>query len=209
MMETAVPANQTAQSLAATSTRAIELQATAAAEALQIGSTTPPAQPQTTPASTGPVTYIVKQGDTLFRIAARYGTTVNEIMRLNGLSSEGLAVGQSLTLPNPPLTPEAGGEIVVTAVSPDTPIATPSGEQFVELVIRQTATSLHSGPGPDFSEIMPLQRGTFAFAVGRNPSGDWYLIQLEDGFTRGWLPTVAVGLLSPAVPEMIPIITTQ
>jgi LysM repeat protein len=48
-------------------------------------------------------THTVAPGDTLFSIARRYGTTVEELMRLNGLDSSppDLQVGQVLKLPAP------------------------------------------------------------------------------------------------------------
>ncbi|RED38600.1 peptidoglycan endopeptidase LytF [Winogradskyella eximia] len=42
--------------------------------------------------------YIVKTGDNLYRIALKNGTSVNEIKRLNGLSSNLITVGQKLLL---------------------------------------------------------------------------------------------------------------
>ncbi|WP_105318368.1 C40 family peptidase [Thermus tenuipuniceus] len=44
-------------------------------------------------------TYTVASGDTLFSIARRYGTTVEELMRLNGLESFLIQPGQVLKLP--------------------------------------------------------------------------------------------------------------
>lgn len=44
-------------------------------------------------------TYTVVPGDTLYSIARRYGTTVEELMRLNGLETFLLKVGQVLLLP--------------------------------------------------------------------------------------------------------------
>ena len=44
-------------------------------------------------------TYKVRPGDTLFSIAVRYGTTVAEIMRVNGLKSYTIYVGQNLKVP--------------------------------------------------------------------------------------------------------------
>jgi len=46
-------------------------------------------------------THTVAPGDTLFSIARRYGTTVEELMRLNGLESFLIQVGQVLKLPAP------------------------------------------------------------------------------------------------------------
>lgn len=42
--------------------------------------------------------YTVKAGDTLYSIANRYNTTVNDIKRLNGLTSDILRIGQQLLI---------------------------------------------------------------------------------------------------------------
>jgi len=44
-------------------------------------------------------THVVAPGETLYALARRYGTTVEELMRLNGLASPELKVGQVLRLP--------------------------------------------------------------------------------------------------------------
>lgn len=56
------------------------------------GVTATPAIPPTT-------TYVVKKGDTLYGIATTYGTTVAEIKRINGLTSNSLKIGQKLQVP--------------------------------------------------------------------------------------------------------------
>ncbi len=43
--------------------------------------------------------YTVKSGDSLYSIAKKFNTTVNEIKALNGLTTNLLSVGQTLTLP--------------------------------------------------------------------------------------------------------------
>ena len=45
-------------------------------------------------------TYTVKAGDSLWSISRKYGTTVDAIKSLNGLSSNNLAIGQILKIPN-------------------------------------------------------------------------------------------------------------
>ena len=44
--------------------------------------------------------YIVKSGDSLYSIAAKNNTTVNEIKKLNNLTSNTLSIGQKLILPS-------------------------------------------------------------------------------------------------------------
>jgi LysM repeat protein len=57
-----------------------------------------PAQP---PGQTGGVSqYTVVAGDTLYEIAQRFGTTVDSIMRSNGLTSYTIVPGQALTIPS-------------------------------------------------------------------------------------------------------------
>lgn len=59
------------------------------------------------PGAGNPITHVVQQGDTLFRLARRYGTTVDAIMRANRLASTRIYVGQRLTIPltAPPTPP--------------------------------------------------------------------------------------------------------
>lgn len=44
-------------------------------------------------------TYTVKSGDSLYSIARRYNTTVDELRRLNNLTSTSLSIGQVLKIP--------------------------------------------------------------------------------------------------------------
>jgi LysM repeat protein len=48
--------------------------------------------------------YLVQAGDTLSSIAQRFGTTVDEIVRINGLASQEVIidVGQKLLVPTAP-----------------------------------------------------------------------------------------------------------
>ena len=44
-------------------------------------------------------TYIVQKGDTLYSIAAKLGTTVQELKNINNLTSNSLSIGQVLKIP--------------------------------------------------------------------------------------------------------------
>lgn len=61
---------------------------------------TPSPQPTVTPSPTPQLTYVVQPGDTLKDIAAAYGVSVEELMRLNGITDgDALQVGQVLVIP--------------------------------------------------------------------------------------------------------------
>lgn len=49
--------------------------------------------------------YVVKSGDSLYKIANRYGTTVDELKRINNLTSNLLSIGQRLIIPTNITTP--------------------------------------------------------------------------------------------------------
>ncbi len=74
----------------------------------------PTALPSTaTPLPTGQITHVVQRGENLFRIALRYGTTVQAIASANGIANPALIyVGQRLVIPSSGVqpTPQPGGE---------------------------------------------------------------------------------------------------
>lgn len=43
--------------------------------------------------------YTVKKGDSLYSIASKYNTTVNELIKLNNLKTNNLSIGQTLRIP--------------------------------------------------------------------------------------------------------------
>ncbi len=66
-----------------------------------IGQNVPGPNPDPTPdTGSSSFAYTVRAGDTLWLLANRYGTTVDAIKRLNGLSSDILQIGQVLRIPS-------------------------------------------------------------------------------------------------------------
>lgn len=60
----------------------------------------PTSEATETPSPEGEVTHVVKKGENLFRIALRYGSTVETIANANGIANPALIyVGQELTIP--------------------------------------------------------------------------------------------------------------
>jgi hypothetical protein len=79
-----------------------------------------------TPGADGNIIYIVQPGDTLWRIAAVTGVSVDQIRSLNGLSSDILSVGQKLIIVQgaggkPAATP--GATSAATTAAGGTPVA--------------------------------------------------------------------------------------
>ena len=60
------------------------------------------------------ITYTVQKGDSLYSIANKYNTTVNEIKSLNNLTSNNLSIGQQLRIPT-----HASGNITYTVQKGD------------------------------------------------------------------------------------------
>ena len=66
-----------------------------------IGQNVPTPNPNPAPGTGGSsFDYTVRAGDTLWLLARRFGTTVEAIMRLNGLQSDFLQIGQVLRIPS-------------------------------------------------------------------------------------------------------------
>ena len=62
-------------------------------------------------------TYTVKAGDSLYQIARKYNTTVDELKNLNNLTSNLLSIGQVLKIPSTPITDDEN--IIYTVVAGD------------------------------------------------------------------------------------------
>ena len=58
-----------------------------------------------TPTSAAPIVHVVRYGDTLIGLAEKYQTSVEAIMKANGLTNHLIKIGQELLIPRPTPTP--------------------------------------------------------------------------------------------------------
>jgi LysM repeat protein len=104
--------------------------------------TTPPTTqvtpaPTSTPLPTGQVTHVVKRGENLFRIALRYGTTVQAIASANGIANPALIyTGQTLVIPSP------GGQPPPPVTDETTYVVQP-GDNLFRIALRYDMNYLH------------------------------------------------------------------
>lgn len=67
-----------------------------------------------------PTTYIVKSGDTLYSIAKKYNTTVDNLKQLNNLTTNTLSINQQLKIPTSEFIETPTTTITYTVVPGDT-----------------------------------------------------------------------------------------
>lgn len=129
--------------------------------------------------------YTVRSGDSLGHLALRYGVTVLELRRVNGLTSTRIYVGQRLCIPRR-----------ITAPAPGDGTTQPSGPWYAEfwnntslsgpavLVQNHSAINFNWGFGsPDLSRVQP---DNFSGRWVRNinfAGGIWrFTVRADDGF---------------------------
>jgi LysM repeat protein len=123
------------------------------------GSTPPPAP--TPPPATPDQNYTVRAGDTLTRIAVRFGVTVSQIMAANNLTNPNfIYVGQVLVIPGsgstpppPAATPTTGPPPAPTQVPP-TPTPPASGYHSYTVQAGDTLTRIAARFGVTVNQIM-------------------------------------------------------
>jgi len=136
--------------------------ALAAGTTLRVPLECPPERPvaaagsKTSPVKGEPIEHVVRQGDSLFNIAKRYGTTTVDIQRLNRLSGTHLTVGQVLKI----MPAAAPAKAASPKPSPDVYVVRP-GDSFSTIAKRHHMTierllALNQlGPG---TKLQPGQR---------------------------------------------------
>ena len=89
-----------------------------------------------------PSTYVVQAGDTLWKISQTNGVSINSIKQLNGLNSEQLNIGQTLTLVGSPINPSA--PVTVTPVQDNTTVYVVAAGDSLWTIASKYGTSVAS-----------------------------------------------------------------
>lgn len=109
------------------------------------------------PAATG--VYVVRSGDTLSRIAARYGTSVTTLVRLNGLASaDRIYVGQRL---------KVSGKAAPAAGPAAKPAAAPTGGKWIDINLSRQRLTAYVGNQAVFSSLISGGTSVHPTVVGR------------------------------------------
>lgn len=150
--------------------------------------TTTPVTPPPAPANSGN-TYVVQSGDSLSVVSRRYGTSVSELKKLNGLRSDRLLVGQILKVPQGSRPGTASNTSAIEQTSPRStpvpprPIPTPVPSQdaldFMSGASSETAESFRipEEEDPIVSKAFPImvQDGDTLESIANN-----YIVSVEE-----------------------------
>lgn len=118
-----------------------------------------PAEPSASPTATPGTTYTVRAGDTLFRIALRFGMTTSQLVSANGITNPSLIyAGQVLTIPSgipTTPTPSATPTTPTTTVTV-TPTATPTPGTTYTVVRGDTLFKIAARYSTTVSQLVSL-----------------------------------------------------
>jgi LysM repeat protein len=121
------------------------------------GTGSQPSGPKSSPAAPSTGIYIVQAGDTLSRIAVRYGTTVANLMRLNGITNpDRIWVGQRLRVSG---AASGGGGTK--------PPAGPVAGRWIDVDISSQRLTAYQGNTPVFSALISSGLPRTPTVIGR------------------------------------------
>ncbi len=127
--------------------------------------------------------HVVQPGENLFRIGLRYGVTVNDLMRANGLTSIYIYAGQTLVIPSRPV---AAAPAAPAEAAPPQPAA-------------------NAAPGEPVYHL--VQRGETLFTIGLRYNLPWTRIALANGLAGDRVyagQRLLIPLADPAAPRTAP-----
>ena len=116
--------------------------------------------------------YVVKSGDSLWKIANQYGISVDELKSLNGLTSNNLSVGQILEIPN---VSNDGNTYTVKSGDSLWKIANQYGMTVAELKSLNGLTSDNLSVG----QVLKVSDG-----LSNNVSGNTYVVKSGDSLWK-------------------------
>jgi len=129
-----------------------------------------------------PRTHLVRPGETLFRIALRYGITVAALMEINGLRSDHIRAGQVLRLP-PAEAPKSA-----SPSAPRSPIPVPAVVSSPEIgadIVAPRPLRVRRGPKGYYTTLAIVERDTPLRVLGGEAG--WIRVEMPDG-NAGWVP---------------------
>lgn len=150
--------------------------------------------------------YIVQPGDTLFSIARSYGTSVEQLMQANRLTTDMLLVGQNLYIPmlrqpQTVYTVQPGDTLYLIAQRFNTTVesiialnnltstALNIGQRlqiplYTEVVVNVDQANIRRGPGTNFDIAARMVRGARLPVTASYQN--WYRVRLFNG-SPGWI----------------------
>jgi LysM repeat protein len=138
-------------------------------------------------------THIVQRGETLYRIALRYNTTVADLQARNSISNPNrITVGQQLCI--------SGGFVPPTTPVPNNPPANYG-------TVTAWFLNVRSGPGTQYPVLRLVRRGETFPVTGRNVSSTWYQITTDPVFgVSGW---VSATYFTAPNPQNLPVVNNS
>ncbi len=121
---------------------------------------------ETVPSLSGDNYYIVKAGDSLWKIANKYGITVNELKNMNGLTSDNLSVGQILEVPTSDNASNSDDTYIVKAGDSLWKIANQYGLTVAELKDLNNLTNDNLSIGQVLKISNSLDNNTYVVKAG-------------------------------------------
>lgn len=116
--------------------------------------------------------YIVQAGDTLYFIAKKHNTTINEIKKANSLTGDYIYPGQVLTIPKGQQLP------------PAQPPAQPPTSQYTEVIVQKDTADIRASANTGGQVIISMVKDARLPVI--SVSGDWYEVKLYNN-KKGWI----------------------
>lgn len=153
--------------------------------------------PGATPAPAREVTYKMEAGDTVLAIAARFGTTVEAIMKRNNITSPtDLKIGQELVIPTTQTvlaTTTPAPTATATASRTATPSATAAATATATRTATPAVTASATTPPPSILTVYTVQKGDNSFDIAGRFGVSVEDLAAANGKTVAQLAAIQIG----------------